>query len=1719
MTGKLKYSLLNKPGNEDNIQPGYRAMRFDALVWKEWMSCDDEEINQIANLIPAGNISPGNFALYKVDVNLLSSGYPSNRINVKLLEECMDEYQIFLQHDSSPLNLLQAGKIAIVVIEKRRISENWIEVLAEISTRFSSPDRSKFLEKWKSIFGIVGNLVESPDDFFPSITNSQSGEFINDLFISSLLLFVLSENEKINLTIKCLENLPILKQVTLLRGLADIGEENLSVAVSKHLLENNYGIDIENNAVQLLLENQNETITAISYYQSLASLARISDNHELEGEILHRISEILNAMLSSVEVQKSAIFSSEIPDGDLESIIELIASQPDHLVGEFLEKKALQNPNWKASKIAKNLMDRNEMTPARKVISHILQKNPIDAEAITAGIKIYKETETTDELTQLLEGIVYCGNPSDDDIRTLIACHLKSAKYADAYEASEELITKPGVTINDRIQHAKLAAKSGHKETSRQIIDQILKDSPDNVAALCASGEFYEREGNQKQAVDEFWKATELDGAGESPWIRISEMQISGGDLDGAVDTLKKGLIALPGNPGIRSKLASILLDHGSTAEAINLLTVLRHENNGLDSNLLLIKALKSINHEDLDNLVIEVFEEYPDNPEVGFEYAELMLRYGNYKEAAKIMKSIISLDPENGKWALTFADALVGLDPRFSKNAKQFGTSDYEKILSALQKDDDSEKENDPRRSVLKAEILLQKGLVEEANRLFAYVIENYPDLPKNLWMRLHTWLAWTSAAIGKLEIALTSIRDVIDADPDLLSPQQVLAEILALTGETQEACNQAQLVVEMAPDLVENLLWAGEFFTNLGKTEKAIEVLSNGTKLNPDEIKFDLSLLQLYKQSGSEEEFEKTALILKEKLSINTNTSILFSASRILDGEENEAFIENILIEGNKVEHTPQSALNLAGFKASKGNLEYAREVLARALEEYPDNNLLVCCFADTLISMKLEEEALKSLKNQSNSTRMRLLDNSDFLPNRWKILERSNYPVKELLAQLMFAKGDVKQSLALSKELLLLEKDNLHAWLLGIESARALGDVQEIENFLEYHFVNNGNSNYPNYVAERLEENLGAKNIDLCWDVYNSLDEKLKAHPVLKSVEANLLFLEGNESEADEIYKKLYQNLPENGDLLILGIIQKRLLIKLAAILSRWGQAVKESDTFAKQFPWNVSIVNLYLSILVQAIEYDDLAKHVNLVPHSASQEFESLDLDQELDWIEKNIPQSAIRDKWILRGKLAIKPSQQIIKEYAKNKPTPEDAVVLMRALKKMDQESTAVQVAKKFPENTEVLIQRAINSFEENPQDALESIQKVLSTNNNQPTVLALSSFILRNLGKTDLAITDLESALAIWPDEINWHKSASEMWFELGNDNKATQHMEYVNAITPGDISNGVKLSKTYLARNNYSDAIELLLSLAATEPNDFEIWESLTDANLAAGLTNEALDAAEKANKANPFSVKPFLIRAKINLENGLIDQAFDQVTQADAKVKENAEVKVAFARVLLAKGEKAAALSELEKATQCKNLTPAMILEEIKLIKEINGTASARNLIEYFAKKMPENTELLSLLALSQLENGDTHAAEVTARRVLKIKPDSVDMLTFLGKRQLEKGQLDQAIHSFSQVINLDLANSDAYYALGSVYEKQRETTKAIEILKQLVEMKPKETAAYISLAGFYKESKNYKLAEEMLKKAVELEPKNINVKRQLGALLALNLVHQSQEVSSQL
>lgn len=1776
MTGKQKLSLLKEPGIEDRIRPGYRSMRYDPLVWNAWLEIDEEVASQIKITVPGGVINPGNFALSRLNEKLMGGGYPAGKIETSLLEECMNEYQLFLQDTEIPVDLIQAAKLAVVLIEKRKISESWSIVLTEIYSRFRGKSIEEFVKKWRTVIGIVENLIENDDELIISFCLPDASEFIKKLFVPVIMMLGKPDAERRNLAKKAIGEVKVQEQLSILTEFVEIGEDHFAQELAAELISKYADLDLSKLPFESYWDRPFESQLAVPFNQCVALIAHIAGNEELENKLLEKSEEIVKAAHAAIELQRAGIKKIEQNQSDFvdkeishedqtttfDEQLSLLEDTPDTIVADVQESELLStenikdiaesgnkeiafqevmkgfnndpegfigklvgqkprfNPTWQITKPIDDLIEIDAYKPAEKLTELLINKNPVNPQAIQQAMKIKKAIGSLNEYVDLLEGEVFCGKPAIDDFRELISCEMKLGREKEAFEVSELLLQRDTATISDRIQHASLAVKNGKKEASRKILDKILEAEPENIEALCAKSEILIQEKNYDEAIPELTRAADLSVGNSKPWILLSDCYSSKLDLPLAVDTLKKGLIAVPGSKEIKLKLAGLMMDQGMTADALPLLQELSAGDGDAGSDLMLLKALRDLNHADLDDYITDLYGIHPDEPEISAEFADLKLRYGDYKEAAKILKNIKDKFQLNPDWASAYADAVAGLDPRFSKNAKQLQDDEVEEAIRLINTSSPTDQIKKVQNQCIKAELLLQKGLVEGAHEILEAIFENGSGLSSNWFTRMQTWFAWTSAALGKIDIALTTIRDVIDSDPALLGAQQVLAEILAFSDQTQEAADQAQLVLELAPDLAENLLWAGEFFINLGETEKAIQVLSDGSKINPEDIRFDLSMAQLYSAQGDDEKERNLIATLKGKIDQTADSKTLAGIAKLLDKTDDSSMIETILKQ--KFDDRPdlQNTLNLSGYEYLHNDLLKALEVIDLAFEKLNKNQIILGCKADILLELSRCDEALEVLNSSGKELSSEHFEMNGFIPSSWALMQQSVYLIDELKARVNFEVGNVEKSDQIVSGIQEKDPGNSYARLVGIESAHAMFDQEKVRFYNNLDLPQKENILYPYAVAEKMEMLLDDNKFDDCWEIYNSLDERVKKIAVIQILEANLLFLEGNLREAEDIFSECIRKITDNkAHPLIEQFINTRLLVKTAVRLNRWNDAVNWISQLARQFTWDKGLSELYLTSLVRAIESNVYAETFNVVLHSPAAILAKIDAHSEIDWIQQNLKKDAEHQRWILRGKLAIQPDQKLIKTYALNKPTAEDAVVLIRALSRIGQETTAEQIGKKFSEDEIVLFECAFQEKNDQTDTALAKVNRLLEINATNPMGLILRSQLLEKMGKKEQALQDLESALILWPNEFNWHKKVSDLWTSLGNDQKAIQHLEFVKDQNPRDYETGIKLAKSYLVKKDYQAAIDLLTTISREEPNKSEIWECMSDAQFEAGHINDALDSAEKAIKVNPFSIKPYLLKAQVDLDNGLIDKAYEQVKQADEMVKDDGAVKVFLAKVLIAKGDKVAALAALEDATHCSDLGPKTILEEINLVKKINGMPSARNLIEYFAKQMPENTELLSLLAESQLENGDSHGAEVTARRVLKLKPDSIKMLLFIGKQQLKKGQLDQAIHSFSQVVNLDSKNVDGFYCLSDAFEEQREISKAIETLNRIIEIDAGQTEAYLKLAEIYKEAKNYKSAEEMLKKAVELEPKNVAIKRKLGALLALNLVHQSQEVSSQL
>ena len=833
MTGSSKFSLLIQPGLEDPLQPGYRSMRFDPLVWKAWEKLTEEETDKINGLFPGKILDPGNFALYLLNPDLISLDYPNTKLQAVFLEDCMNEFQLFLQHPQSPVDFKQTAKLMVVLAEKRKISPNWETVISELSSRFHEGESELFIGKWKTTFGILINLIDDQADFITSLCNEASGLNNARMLIPVLMMLCKPDVERVALGAQAISSLKPELQVELIREFIFLGETEFSSKLASHILENYKGIDTSPVTAETHWQVLDGNLSNSHLYQVVATIAQIAGDVELADQLLIKADEILKAALTGVQLQKlSASKVNAVGDmftvnlfADNETSINKELGFNNHIHGQVSAKgvsttvqivkqskemahagndevalntiaqefqkspiafisnlkgsKPKFNIAWEPIHAAQDLAEIGAVEQAEELVLDLLNQNPVNQAAVSNAVQLYKKKQDWTALIPLLEGRVHFGKVSNDDLRDLVESYINTGEDRKSYEISARLVSSPESTISEKNNHALIALKIGETTVARKTIEEVLTSEPENSLALCSSGKIFVQEGDLDNAKIDLKKAIERETELSDPWLTLSEIFNKQSDIQAALTVLQGGLVALPKNREIKLSLARTLFENGSTAEALPLLNEIRKDFPDVDSSILLLKSMKNLHLEETDELITKLFQEYPDNPEIAFEFGLLCLQEGDYQRAAKILKGLRGEKHASSDWLITYADAAFGLNPKWARKSTNGQEIELDQVLKDVNACLIDSPENNKGRLV-QAEILIQKGLIEEAHEILSRLLEKNTGEEKTWMERIQTWFAWTAATLGKFDVALASIRDVVDAEPEWMERNRCWLKLL---------------------------------------------------------------------------------------------------------------------------------------------------------------------------------------------------------------------------------------------------------------------------------------------------------------------------------------------------------------------------------------------------------------------------------------------------------------------------------------------------------------------------------------------------------------------------------------------------------------------------------------------------------------------------------------------------------------------------------------------------------------------------------------------------------------------------------------------------------------------------------------------------------------------------------------------------------------------------
>jgi tetratricopeptide (TPR) repeat protein len=586
--------------------------------------------------------------------------------------------------------------------------------------------------------------------------------------------------------------------------------------------------------------------------------------------------------------------------------------------------------------------------------------------------------------------------------------------------------------------------------------------------------------------------------------------------------------------------------------------------------------------------------------------------------------------------------------------------------------------------------------------------------------------------------------------------------------------------------------------------------------------------------------------------------------------------------------------------------------------------------------------------------------------------------------------------------------------------------------------------------------------------------------------------------------------------------------------AALELREWEALKQLVNQAHQlFPNHPAFIFAEIQVLITETELSQLCQELEIIAHQPAQRLAASEVLEKLQTLVSDNERSL----WSASQEIGLQPSKGSDTQIPGQLEINRWKLRGMAACQKQDQVSSNPFTSMSLEQK----ILLAIQIHKSNPTQAFQMVSELaqdcseeFSRGNNAIRKAGLA-FLARDRDNNETALLAVLEALTYWPEEPRWHSLAAKLLITQPDSYDAAQvqaealdHLENAIQLEPGNADHYMALAKT-LARpldqlpGNIEKVIQVLERGMRNLPDNPYIRVELakqyvqlktaSDMDQAARLIDEALMLFKENNIPEP-GPEPRLLKAEIALRRHNPHEAYLQTSAIRKSYPRDPKALLIHVHALEAIGKVGEALIELDKETEVVNSSKDLQLIRAFMLGKHDQQAK---IIEFkqLAKKFADDFEIHYALAEALFLNNTIDEAIQIAQAALqntKVQDHTAHKASFhflLGKMLNQIGQLDQAIFHLSQAISVKPHHIDAYIELGNVYRRQRQFKKAQKTYQTAIQAAPNDSRPYVQAAIAYKEGKDYRNAEDMLRKAVELAPQDVSIRKQLAAIVAINLV----------
>lgn len=368
---------------------------------------------------------------------------------------------------------------------------------------------------------------------------------------------------------------------------------------------------------------------------------------------------------------------------------------------------------------------------------------------------------------------------------------------------------------------------------------------------------------------------------------------------------------------------------------------------------------------------------------------------------------------------------------------------------------------------------------------------------------------------------------------------------------------------------------------------------------------------------------------------------------------------------------------------------------------------------------------------------------------------------------------------------------------------------------------------------------------------------------------------------------------------------------------------------------------------------------------------------------------------------------------------------------------------------------------------------------------------------LLHLGLTNEAIRQLESALAIQPDESSAQLNLALAYEQSGRPQKALPWFAKVmvasraqKRVLPSNVV--AAYARALAATQQYAAAVARMKEAAASDPTNADLEDELGSLYAQHQDWSNANNAFTTALRLKPDSAVAHLHLGVALTASGQ-PGGLEELSKAYQLGPDNAVITMEYGRALAGAGQDTQAIPVLQHAVE---LDPRFAEAKYQLglaLQRSDRAADAIPLFEAAADAEPQNAEILTNFGMALCQAQRAKDAVPILQRATRIAPASVTAHENLAAAYIQLSQLDDAVVELRAALKLSPNRPQLHYNLGLALKMQDDGAAAIPELETAERLDPSAAEAPYVLGVLYLQAGRYADAERELNTSLKLRPQN--------------------------